>query len=119
MATIADAVFDAALDVLRTTDRVQLVTSASSVLVDVDSLSSASALWSSIASGSAGGRKLTWKASAVNSQAVSSGGSISKLRLLDGSSVIATASVASAPVNIGSSDTVNIGTFTITLSDPA
>ena len=122
MPTLADAVFDAALTVLRSgIDRIQLRAAASSVLVDVDSLSSVSALWSSIASGSSGGRKLVFKSSIASLQgvSVSAGGSIAKLAMLDSATVQGTVDISGSPVNVGSSDQVNIGGFTITLADPA
>lgn len=118
-ATIADAVFDAALNhVKNNADKVQLVTSGSSVLVSITSIDSGN--YTGPANGSSSGRKLTCLTSCaeVSSASVSSGGSISKLRLLDSAAVLVTADVASAPVNVGSSDTVTIGSFTITLADP-
>jgi len=121
MPTLADAVFDAALTVLRSgIDRVQLRAAGSSVILDKDSLSSVSALWSAITSGSPNGRALTFKSSiaSLQGQSVSAGGAITKLALLDSATVQGTVDVASAPISVGSSDQVNIGGFTITLADP-
>ena len=118
MPSLADAVLDAALTKIRSSvDRFQLRTSASAVLVDIDSRSSVSANWSAITSGSGGGRKVTFKG--ISGQSVSSGGSINKLAMVDGSSVLGTADISGSDVNVGSSDQVNIGGFTITLADPA
>jgi hypothetical protein len=117
-ATIADAVFDAALNHVKSNvDIVQLVTSASSVLVAITSIDSGN--FTGPGDGSTG-RKLSCLTSCaeVSSASVSSGGSISKLRLLDSAAVLVTADVASAPVNVGSSDTVTIGSFKIELADP-
>jgi len=117
-ATIADAVFDAALNHVKSNvDKVQLVTSASSVLVSITSIDSGN--FTGPGDGSTG-RKLSCLTSCaeVSSASVTSGGSISKLRLLDSAAVLVTADVASAPVNVGSSDTVTIGSFKIELADP-
>ena len=117
-ATIADAVFDAALNHVKSNaDKVQLVTSASAVLVSITSIDSGN--YTGPGDGSTG-RKLSCLTSCaeVSSASVSSGGSISKLRLLDSAAVLVTADVASAPVNVGASDTVTVGSFKIELADP-
>lgn len=125
MASIHDNVFDAALEHIKSNcDQVQCRTSASSVLVSVSSGIDASdfgspANWSS---GSSAGRAIQClKSSAVASQAVSSGGSIAKVALMDQSPAadLVVASISGSPVNVGSSDQVTITAFSVILKDPA
>lgn len=116
--TLSDAVFDAALNYVKANcNVVQLVTSASTVLVAVGSIASTD--YTGPANGSTGRKLSALTSSAVASQAVSSAGSISKLRLLATSTVHVVADVTSAPIAVGSSDTVTIGSFKIELADPA
>lgn len=121
MATIADSVFDAALEYISgNTNRVQVVTSASAVLVNKASgITSADFGAATNNSGSGGGRKIEClTGSDFQGLSVSSAGSASKVRLLNTSAVLVTASVTSAPIPLGASDQVNIGSFSVILKDP-
>ena len=125
MASIADAVFDAALNYIKNNcDQVQCRTSASAALVSVSSgITSADfgspANWTS---GSSAGRYIQClKSNAVASQAVSSAGSIAKVALMDQSPAgdLVVASVSGSPVNVGASDQVTISAFNVILKDPS
>lgn len=124
MAAIHDNVFDAALNHIKNNaDKVELRAAGSSVLVAVSSGINASDYGSPVNnSGSGGGRKINClKSSAIASQAVSAGGSISKLVLIDAGSPdvdLVVASVSGSPVNVGSSDQVTISAFSVILKDP-
>jgi hypothetical protein len=121
-ASIANAVFDAALTYIKSnTNKVQVVTSASAVLVSKAS-GITSADFGSIASNAAssgGGRKLpALTGSDFQGLAVSTPGAAYMVRLLATSAVLIVASIASAPKSLGSGDQVNIGSFSIILKDP-
>lgn len=121
MATIADAVFDAALNhIAGNVNKVQVVTAASAVLVEKSSgITSADFTGPADNSGSGGGRKLTClTGSDFQGLSVTSAGSASKVRLLSTSTVKVVASIASAPIALGASDQVNIGSFSVILKDP-
>jgi len=121
MAIIANAVFDAALNYIKNNvNKVQVVTSASAVLVSKASgITSADFGSAGDNSGSGGGRKITClTGSDFQSLSVSTGGSAAKVRLLATSTVVVVASIASAPIALGSSDQVNIGSFSVILKDP-
>jgi len=121
MASIADAVFDAALNHIKNNvDKVQIRTSASSVLVSKSSgITSADFGNAGDNSGSGGGRKITClTGSDFQGLSVSTGGSAAKVVLLSTSTVKVVASISSAPVNLGSWDQVNIGSFSVILKDP-
>ena len=119
MATISDSVFDAALSYIKSNiNRVQVVTAASAILVNKAS-GITSADFGSPANGSPGGRRIQClTGSDFQGLSVSSAGSASKVRLLATSAVHIVASIASAPVPLGASDQVNIGSFYVQLNDP-
>lgn len=122
MATLSNAVLDAALEYISSnTNKVQVVTSASAVLVSKASgITSADFGAAGDNSGSGGGRKITClTGSDFNSLAVSSAGSASKVRLLASSTVVCTTSITSAPISLGASDEVNIGSFSVIIKDPS
>lgn len=122
MATISDTVFDQALNYIKNNvNRVQVVTSASAVLVNKASgITSADFGAATNNSGSGGGRKIEClTGSDFQGLSVSSAGSASKVRLLDSSTVHIVASISSAPVALGASDQVNIGSFSVILKDPS
>jgi len=121
MALLADAVFDAALNYIRTnTNKVQIRTAGSSVLVSKASgITSADFGAAGDNSGSGLGRKVAClTGSDFQGLSVSTGGSATKVALLATSTVIAVASISSAPITLGSSDQVNIGSFSVILKDP-
>ena len=119
MAVIADAVFDAALNYVKSNvNKVQVVKSSSGVLVSKSS-SVGSADFGAAGDYASGGREIDClTGSDFQSLAVSTGGNAAKVRLLKSSVVVAVASIASAPIALGSSDKVNIGSFAIILKDP-
>jgi len=121
MASIADAVFDAALNHIKNNvDKVQIRNASSAVLVEKASgITSADFGSAGDNSGSGGGRKITClTGSDFQTLSVTSGGSATKVVLLSASTVKVVASISSAPVNLGSSDQVNIGSFSVVLKDP-
>jgi len=76
-------------------------------------------------SGSGAGRKVQCLVSDASDMANisvtdASGGSAQKVAIKDGSgSVMVEASITSAPVNLGASDAVTLGTFSVILKDPS
>lgn len=121
MATIADAVFDAALNHIKNNvDKVQVRAAGSSVLVEKASgITSADFGAAGDNSGSGGGRKIQClTGSDFQGLSVSSAGSASKVVLLSTSTVKVVADIASAPIALGASDQVNIGSFSVILKDP-
>ena len=122
MATIADAVFDAALNhIAGNVDKVQIRNASSTVLVSKASgITSADFGAAGDNSGSGGGRKIEClTGSDFQGLSVSSAGSATKVLLLSGSTTKIVASIASAPVSLGASDQVNIGSFSVILKDPS
>jgi hypothetical protein len=127
MATIADTVFDAALNKIGSScNKAQVVTSASAVLVDNITLDGSNFGAAVNNSGSGGGRKIqclvgtsSGGSSDMKSISVSSAGSAHKVRLLNSSTVYVTASIASAPKALSSSDKINLSTFSVILKDPS
>jgi len=118
MALLHNNVFDAALNVIAACDIVQVRAAGSSVLVAFTPLDSGN--FGSITSGSVDGRKiqcLVSDTSDMKNISVSTGGSATKVALIDSATVIAVASLSST-VNLGSSDSVNLSTFSVTFRDP-
>ena len=121
MASIADAVFDAALNHIKNNvNRVQVRNASSAVLVNKASgITSADFGSPANNSGAGAGRKITClTGSDFQGLSVSSAGSASKVALLSTSAVKVIASIASAPISLGASDQVNIGSFSVILKDP-
>ncbi len=121
MAVIADAVFDAALNYIKNnTDTVQIRKASSGVLVTKTSgITSADFGAAGDNGGGGGGRKITClTGSDFQSLAVAAGGSATKVALISSATVRVVADIDSAPIGIGSSDTVNIGSFDVILKDP-
>jgi len=123
MPALHDSVLDAALSYIKSNcDQVQLRAAGSSVIVNVASGINGSDFGSPVNnSGAGGGRKINClKSSAIASQAVSTGGSIAKLALMDQSPAadLVIASVSGSPVNVGSSDQVTISAFSVIIKDP-
>lgn len=121
MATIADAVFDAALSYVKSNvNKVQVVKASSGVLVSKASgITSADFGSAGDNSGSGGGRKIAClTGSDFQGLAVSAAGSATKVRLLKSSTVVVVASIASSPKQLASSDQVNVGSFEVILKDP-
>ena len=119
MATLANAVYDAALNYIKSNvDQVKLLTSGSSVVLSVSSGIS-SGDFSGPGDGSTGRKLSCLTSSAIASQAVSAAGAINKLQLLTGASVVVVqASISGSDVSVGASDTVTVGSFKVELADP-
>lgn len=121
MAVIADAVFDAALNYIKANvDKVQVRAAGSSVLVEKASGITSADFGVAGDNGSAGaGRKIEClTGSDFQGLSVTTGGSATKVALLSSATVRVVASIASAPIALGSSDQVNIGSFFVILKDP-
>ena len=121
MATLSNAVLDAALSYISTNCVEANVKDASVIIVDGITLDGSN--FGAITSGSSGGRKiqaLVSSASDMNSILVNgSSGSADTIALLDGSAAIhVVASISGSDVALASTDQVNLGTFSITISDP-
>lgn len=122
MASLANEVFDAALNYIKSNvNKVQVVTAGSAVLVaKASGITSADFGAAGDNSGSGGGRKIAClTGSDFQNLSVSSAGSATKVRLLKSSTVVVVASIASAPIALGASDQVNLGSFSVILKDPA
>ena len=128
MALIHSSVFDAALSYIETnTDAMEVRDASSVVLVGPVALNSGNFTGpAAYSSGSDSGRKLTALTSSTsdmkNISTVSScSGGATKVVLKDTSGSgqdLIVASITSAPVPLGGSDKVNLGTFDIILKDP-
>ena len=117
---LADTVFDAALGVVDGCNKAQVVTSASSILINSIVLNSGNFGAAGDNSGSGGGRKmqaLVSSASDMKAISVTSAGAAKKIRLLISAAVTVVAVLTSA-VSLGASDQVNLGTFSVILKDP-
>lgn len=123
MALIADSVFDAALSYIKTNgDEAEVQNASGSALVDAIALNSGNYGSPVNNSGAGGGRKiqcLVSSASDMKTISVNSAGSAAKVAIKNASgAVLVTASIASAPISLGASDQVNLGTFSVILKDP-
>lgn len=122
MALLHNNVFDAALNWIKANgDGAQVRKASSGVLVSTVALNSANYGAAGDNSGSGGGRKiqcLVSSASDMKNISVDAAGSATKVAILDSATVIVVASIASAPVALGASDQVNLGTFSVILKDP-
>ena len=115
---LSDTVLDAALAVVKSCNKAQVVTSADSVLINSIVLNSAN--YTGPAAGSPSGRQLTCLVSSTNDMkaiSVTSAGAAKKINLLLSSALHVTATLTSA-VSLGASDQVNLGTFVVLLPDP-
>jgi hypothetical protein len=126
MALIHDNVFDAALNHVKSNaDTVEVRNASSAVLANTALDASNYTGPADYTSGSVSGRKLLALKSSTNdmkSISVSgSGGNATKVVLKDASPAadLIVASITSAPVTLGGSDKVNLGTFSIILKDPS
>jgi len=124
-ALIADAVFDAALAyIAANADGAQVQSAASVVLVgtpaaivlDADNFDAPSD------NGTGGGGRcitcLVEDAGDMSNIPVDVAGSATKVVLLDGAAALITADITGAPITLGASDQVNLGTFDTILKDP-
>ena len=128
MPVIANAVFDAALDIVNNATWCRVLKSSSGVLVSVKSASGGTSLdgsnFGAIGDYASGGRKvqcLVSSASDMKAISVSSAGAAKKVQIgiSSGSAYTnyVTASLTSA-VSLGASDQINLGTFSVILKDP-
>jgi hypothetical protein len=124
MDLIHDDVFDAALEYISTNAKEAEVQNASGVaLVDAITLDGGNFGSATNNSGAGGGRKiqcLVNDSSDMKNISVDTGGSATKVALKDsaGTATLIEASITSAAVNLGSSDQVNLSTFSVILKDP-
>jgi len=124
---IHDDIFDAALNlIISTTDRIQVRKSSGGVLVDTIGASNSVTLdasnWAAVGAGSPSGRDITAAVSSGSDLAglnVTAAGAATHIALVDSAQVQVQANITSEPISIGASDTVNIGSFTITITDPS
>ena len=115
---LSDGVLTPALTFVRTLNKAKIVTSADAVLVDNITLDAAN--FGAVGDGSSGGRKVQCLASSASDMkaiSVSTGGEAKKIQLLLSSAIHVVATMGAA-VTLASADQVNLGTFSITLSDP-
>ena len=115
---LSDSVLTPALTFVRTLNKAKIVTSADAVLVDNITLDAAN--FGAVGDGSSGGRKVQCLASSASDMkaiSVSTGGEAKKIQLLLSSAIHVVATMGAA-VTLASADQVNLGTFSITLSDP-
>lgn len=120
MALIHNDVFDAALTEVKTATEAEVQNASGTALVDAITLDASN--YGANGEYASGGRKcqcLVSDTSDMASIAVDTGGSATKVALKDASAaVLIEASITSAPVNLGSSDAVTLGTFSVILKDP-
>ena len=115
----SDTVLDTALDYIGSNMNKAQVKDGASVLVNSIVLNGSN--FAAATSGSVDGRKiqcLVSSASDMKSIAVTGSGSAATVCLLIGSAIHLTASIASAPIALTSTDLVNLGTFDCVLRDP-
>ena len=124
MALIHDDVFDAALSHISSNAKeAEVRNSASAVLVDAVTLDAGNFGSPVNNSGSGAGRKIQCLQSSTSDMkniSVNSAGSAAKVALLNsaGTKDLIVASISSAPISLGASDQVNLGTFSVILKDP-
>lgn len=124
---IADAVFDAALNLVKSSaNKAQVTKSSSGILINSITLTSANYGSAGDYSGSSGREITALVPKSVGSKSdmssisvTTSGSSAAKVLLLKSSAMYITAEITGAPINLGASDKVNLGTFDIILKDPA
>ena len=115
---LSDGVLTPALTFVRTLNKAKIVTSADAVLVDNITLDASN--FGAVGDGSSGGRKVQCLASSASDMkaiSVSSAGAAKKIQLLLSSAIHVVATM-SAAVSLAATDQVNLGTFSVTLSDP-
>jgi len=115
---LSDTVFDAALAVVKSCNKAQVVTSADSILINSITLDSSN--YTGPGAGSPSGRQITCLVSSTSDMkaiSVTSAGAAKKINLLLSSTLHVTATLSSA-VSLGASDQVNLGTFVVLLPDP-
>lgn len=123
MALIHNDVFDAALTEVATATKAEVRNASSAVLVGSVVLNAGNyGAIGDYTSGSSTGRTRTClvsSASDMKNISVASAGSATKVALVDAGSVdLIVASITSAPVSLGASDQVNLGSFAVVLLDP-
>lgn len=122
-ALIADAVFDAALSYIATNaDGVQVQSATSTVLVGVTPIALDGSNFNAPENGGTGGGRaidcLVEDTGDMSNIAVDVAGDATKVVLLDGAVPLITADITGAPITLGASDQVNLGTFIVQLKDP-
>ena len=120
MPTFHNDVIDAALNKVKASaDGIQVVNASSAVLTSAQSIDTDN--WTLASNSSGGGRKITFATHAstsVNSISVASAGAATKVRIMDASVVLMTASITSAPISLAADDTVKINGFVVAIKDP-
>lgn len=115
---LSDAVFDAALAVVKASNKAQVRTAGSSIMINSIVLNSAN--FTGPAAGSPSGRQLTCLVSSTSDMkaiSVTSAGLAKRIVLLTSSTLNAVAELTSA-VSVGASDQVNLGSFVVLFPDP-
>ncbi len=120
MPSLSNSVLDAALSYISTNCNKAQVKDASVIIVNSVTLDASN--FGAITSGSSGGRKiqcLVSSSSDMKSISVNgSSGSADTVALLASSTVHVVASISGSDVALTSADQVNLGTFSVTISDP-
>lgn len=120
MALLHNDVFDAALTEVGTCTEAEVQNASSAALVDAIALTAGN--FGANGDYASGGREKTClvnDASDMDGIAVNSAGSATKVALKDASAaVLVEASITGAPISLGASDEVNLGTFKVILQDP-
>lgn len=123
MALIADAVFNQALNYVKTNGTEgEIQTAAGAILVDNVILNSGNYGVVGDNSGSGGGRKIqafVSSASDMQNINVNSAGNAAKAAIKDASGFVLIEADLSGSVSLGASDQVNLGTVSIILKDPS
>jgi hypothetical protein len=123
-ATIADAVFDAALSYIATNaDGAQVQSAASVVLVGTPAaIALDGSNFNAPENGGVGGGRsidcLVEDTGDMSNIPVDVAGSATKVVLLDGAVVLIEADITGAPIALGAADQVNLGEFIVQLKDP-
>lgn len=122
-ALIADGVFDAALSYIASNAvEAEVQSAASAALVDAITLDGSNFGSPGDNGGAGGGRKITClveDTGDMSNIAVGSPGDATKVVLKEvGGAALITADITGAPVTLGASDQVNLGTFDVILKDP-
>ena len=121
MPSLSNAVIDAALTYISTNCVEANVKDAATIIVDAITINSGN--FGAIGSGSSGGRKIQCLVSSASDMAGiavnGSSGSADTVALLDASAAVhVVASISGSDVALTSADSVDLGTFSITIADP-
>lgn len=120
MPLLHNDVFDAALTEVATCTEAEVQNASGTALVDAIVLDAAN--FGANGDYASGGREKTCLVEGASSDmhniSVGTAGSATKVALKAGVDVLVEASITGAPVSLGASDQVNLGTFKVILQDP-